>query len=147
MGKLRQSPMTGYPGQTITVEICKKRVRVLYHGEIIADSCRTLILNETAYRPVFYFPREDVRIELLQPSEHSSHCPFKGDAVYWTLESSESIAENAVWSYESPYQEMIKIKGYLAFDSARTDHLSMDISHIKQGNITGEKLYQEIKNE
>jgi len=122
MDKLRRSPMGGYTGQTITVDVCKKPVRILYNGDIIADSYRALILNETAYKPVFYFPREDVRIDLLQSSEHRSHCPFKGDAVYWTLKTGDGVVENVAWSYEDPYQEMIRIKDYLAFDLTRADN-------------------------
>jgi len=118
--------MTGYAGQSITVETCKKRIRILYDGETIADSRRTLVLNETAYKPVYYFPREDVRVDLLQPSEHRSHCPFKGDAVYWTLKSGEHIAENAVWSYETPYQEVSEIKNYIAFDFEQIDEWRLD---------------------
>ena len=65
-------------------------------------------------------------MDLLQPSEHRSHCPFKEDAVYWTLKSDDRVAENAAWSYEVPYQEVAKIQDYLAFDIKQMDDWHAD---------------------
>jgi uncharacterized protein (DUF427 family) len=123
---LRRSPLAGFPDHAITVTACATRISILFNGETIADSYRTLVLSETGYRPVYYFPRKDVRMDLLQPSEHRSHCPFKGDAVYWTLKSGNRVAENAAWSYEVPYWEVAKIKDYLVFDLKRMDDWHVD---------------------
>ena len=61
---------------------------------------------------VYYIPRKDVRMDRLVRSSHSTHCPFKGDASYFSVVGGP---ENAVWSYESPYDEMLAIKERLAF--------------------------------
>ena len=106
--------------------VCTKRVRVLFNAETIADSRRTLIVSETGYKPVYYFPRADVHLDLLQSSEYRSHCPFKGGAVYWTLKSGPYSAENAAWSYEVPYQGVAKIKEYFAFDRVQMDEWLVD---------------------
>ena len=78
------------------------RVRVTFNGVTVADSGRAMEMLEGAYAPVYYLPREDVRMDLLRRTDHRSHCPYKGDASYWTLSVGEREAENAVWSYEDP---------------------------------------------
>jgi len=100
----------------VVVEPCGKRQRVVFAGETIADSRDTLVLHETRLPPVSYFPRKDVRMELLQRTDHHTHCPFKGNASYWTLKAGNQVAENAVWSYEHPLNDAQAIQGYLAFD-------------------------------
>jgi len=126
LAQLRRSPLAGYLDHAVTMTACTKRVSVLFNGETIADSRRTLVFSEIGYKPVYYFPRKDVRMDLLQPTEHRSHCPFKGDAVYWTLKSDGRIAENTAWSYEVPYQEVAKIKDYIAFDMMQMDDWHVD---------------------
>jgi uncharacterized protein (DUF427 family) len=71
-----------------------------------------LLLEEGSYSPVYYFPRKDVKMDRLARTSHSTHCPFKGDASYFSLKGG---AENAVWSYEQPFDEMLAIKELLAF--------------------------------
>jgi uncharacterized protein (DUF427 family) len=90
-------------------------VRVVFNGATIADSKRVKLLRETGHRPVYYFPREDVRMDLLQHTDHHTHCSYKGDASYWTIRVGDRAAENAVWSYLDPIPEQQAIKGYLAF--------------------------------
>ena len=97
------------------------RVRVTLAGEVVADSTRTLLLREGSYAPVRYFPRADVRMDLLTRTAHATHCPYKGDASYWTVRAAGRTAENAVWSYERPIPEMAGIAGYLAFYRDRMD--------------------------
>lgn len=116
-----RSPLAGLPDHTITVVTCAKQTSVVFNGEIIAVSHHALVLSETGYKPVYYFPRKDVRMDLLQSTDHRSHCPFKGDAIYWTLKSADRDAENAVWSYPVPYQEVAQIQDYLAFDITQMD--------------------------
>ena len=91
-----------HPARRIDVEPCAARVRVELGGEVVADSARTLLLYEESYPPVHYFPRDDVRMDLLTPTAHATRCPYKGGASYWTVEAGERTAENAVWSYEDP---------------------------------------------
>jgi len=100
----------------VLVEPCETRVRVMFAGETIADSTDALLLHETRLPQVYYFPRRDVRMDLLRRTEHRTHCPFKGNASYWTIEAGKRIAENAVWSYENPLSDAQAVHDYLAFD-------------------------------
>jgi uncharacterized protein (DUF427 family) len=86
--------------------------QVKLNGEVIADSSNALVLEEGTYPPVCYFPRRDVKMDRLVRSSHSTHCPFKGHASYFSLKGG---AENAVWTYETPFDEMLAIKELLAF--------------------------------
>src|SRR5215470_6888529 len=104
----------------------RQRLHAVYHGVTVADSGNVLIVKETGYDPVPYFPRGDVRMELLERSNHHSHCPFKGEASYWSLASDSHRAENAAWSYEHPYDEMLGLKDYVAFYRSKVDIISSD---------------------
>jgi len=100
----------------VLVEPGGKRVRVVFAGETIADSMDALVLHETRLPQVYYFPRKDVRIDLLRRTEHRTHCPFKGNASYWTIEVGNQVGENAAWSYDNPLPEAQAIHGHIAFD-------------------------------
>ena len=90
-----------------------KHVRVVAAGETIAESSDTITLNESTYPPVHYFPRKDVRMENLVRTDHQTYCPYKGEASYFSVSAGGRTIENAVWSYEHPYDEMAEIKAYL----------------------------------
>ena len=96
------------------LEESPKRVRVVFGGETVADSRRAKLLHEAGLLPVYYFPQEDVRSELLEESDHTTHCPFKGDASYWSVRVGDRVAENAVWGYPEPIDSCPPISGYLA---------------------------------
>jgi uncharacterized protein (DUF427 family) len=96
----------------ITTRPAGVRVCVTFKDEVIADSRHAVLLEETKYPPVYYIPRKDVKMERLERTRHRTHCPFKGDASYFSLKNGP---ENAVWSYEQPYGEMSVIKDLLAF--------------------------------
>ncbi len=117
---------TARPGQRadhrLAFEPSAKRVRVIANGKTVADSLCAGLMLETGHMPVYYFPREDVRIDLLERSAHRTHCPYKGDASYWNLGVGGRRTENAVWSYEEPFAEMAQIKGWLAFYWNKVDH-------------------------
>ena len=98
------------------------RVKVMVAGEVIADSEDTLTLRESDRAPVYYIPRVHVRMDRLVRSQHRSHCPYKGDASYFNLDAGKRV-ENAVWSYEDPYDEVGCIKDRLAFYSDRVDSI------------------------
>jgi len=87
----------------------------MFNGETIADSKRVKLLHETGYLPVYYFPEEDVRMDLLEESNHTTHCPFKGDASYWSAKVGDRVAENAVSGYPEPLESAPPLAGYLAF--------------------------------
>jgi uncharacterized protein (DUF427 family) len=99
----------------ITVTRNPHRLRVTFAGETIADSTRALILKEADYPPVHYIPRADAKMSMLQATQHHSHCPYKGEASYFSIAANGRTAENAVWSYEQPYPAVKEIKDHLAF--------------------------------
>src|ERR1051326_4643962 len=99
----------------VQVEPTPRRVRVVFNGETIADSKRALLLRETGHLPVYYFPPDDVRGEFLEPTPHQTHCPFKGDASYWSVTVGDRVAQNAVWGYLDPLPGRADIRGYRAF--------------------------------
>lgn len=98
------------------VDILRRRNRVIAmgNGAVFAESDRTLLLDEQNHGLVFYFPRDDVRFDLLEAiPEKSSFCPFKGVASYWRRTG--TLDEAIAWSYERPYSEVAQIAGYIAF--------------------------------
>jgi adenylate cyclase len=97
------------------------RLSVVFNDVVIADSRESLVMHETAHAPVGYFPRKDVRMELLHSSSLRTHCPFKGDATYWSVQVGDRRAENAAWSYEAPLPESAAIASYIAFDLRSMD--------------------------
>ena len=117
----RQSGYSSRPDYDVHFEPCPKRVRVMFGGTTVADSTRVQRLHETKHLPVYYFPRQDVRMELLTPTAHETFCPYKGEASYWSVAAGGKSAENAVWSYEAPFAEVAEIKDYLAFYWNRMD--------------------------
>lgn len=103
------------PNHPITIEPAGRRWRAKYAGHVIADSADALLLREASYPPVVYFPRADVSMEYLARTDHSTHCPYKGDASYYTLNMDGEYAENAVWTYETPIDDVGLIRERLAF--------------------------------
>ncbi len=98
-----------------------RRIRAVYAGQTIVDSERAVLLHESNIFPVLYFPKDDISMELLSKTEHSTHCPFKGDASYWTIRSGDNVAENAAWSYEEPIESANWLQGYVALEWGRMD--------------------------
>jgi uncharacterized protein (DUF427 family) len=109
------------PDHPITIEPNPRRVRVTFNGRVVADTHRALILREAGYRPVQYIPRADIDMALLARTAHATHCPYKGDASYFTLSVDGRVSENAAWSYEAPYPAMAEIKEHLAFYPGRVE--------------------------
>jgi len=97
------------------LEDSPRRVRVVFGGETIADSRSVKLLHETGHLPVYYFPQRDVRMDLLDATDHTTHCPFKGDASYWSVKVGDRVAENAVWGYPEPLESFPPIAGHVAF--------------------------------
>lgn len=85
-------------------------------GAILGESSAVLQLDEDGYEPVIYFPREDIEMAFLEPSDHRTTCPHKGEASYFDLMAKSGTVANAVWSYENPKDAVREIAGYLAFD-------------------------------
>ncbi len=85
-------------------------------GAILGESGKTVELNEGDRPAVIYFPREDVAMAFLEPSNQTTTCPYKGVASYYSIHTKSAVLQNAVWSYENPIETADRIKGYLAFD-------------------------------
>jgi uncharacterized protein (DUF427 family) len=109
------------PDHPITIEPNAKRLIVTVAGQVIADSTHALTLREAAYPPVQYIPRADVKMSLLKRTDHSSYCPYKGDAAYYSIPAGGERATNAVWTYEAPYDAVVAIKDHVAFYPQRVD--------------------------
>lgn len=103
------------PDYVIDLEPVPARLRVELGGDVVAQSKNALVMYEFGHAPVYYFPRKDVRNELLKTSDHHTHCPYKGDASYFSVTAGGVTAENAVWYYDRPYEEMAHLKGLLGF--------------------------------
>lgn len=118
------NPAPGFknvPRSHIVTRLAGGRVRVTVNGEVVADSLDALELREGHYPAILYFPRKDVRMDRLERSAHSTHCPYKGDASYYSIKGGSA---NAAWSYERPYDEMLEIKDRLAFYAAKVDGIA-----------------------
>jgi uncharacterized protein (DUF427 family) len=118
----RKSGYDDNPDFKIVFEPSPRRVRVMAGGETIADSTEMRLLHEPKHLPVYYFPRGDVRLDLLQPTDHETHCPWKGVARYWTVAAGGKPIENAAWSYEDPYPQVAEIASYVSFYWPKMDH-------------------------
>ena len=102
-------------GHTITTSPIEQRVRVELDGEVIADSSRALELHETGHATRWYLPLDDVREGVFQPSEKTSHCPFKGDAIYYSARVNGELHADVAWSYPEPIADVQEIAGRVAF--------------------------------
>jgi class 3 adenylate cyclase/uncharacterized protein (DUF427 family) len=107
----------------IRIEPFPKRLRVKFNGAWVADTTRAIVLHETRHEPTYYVPWDDIRAEFLRKTEHRTHCPFKGNASYWTLQVANASAENALWSYEDPSEDGAALKGYASFYRDRVEAL------------------------
>ncbi|WP_374370669.1 DUF427 domain-containing protein [Dongia sp.] len=112
------------PDHPITIARHSGRVVVKAAGRVIADSTNALVLREAQYPPAYYIPREDADMHSLEPSSHSTYCPYKGPCSYFSIKGSE-LGRNAVWSYETPYDAVADIKGHLAFYPDRVDSIEV----------------------
>jgi len=110
-----------HPEHRVTMKPAGVRVQVKFNGEIIADTKDAIRLDEADYPAVYYIPRKDVKMDRLVRSNHRTYCPFKGHASYYSLKDGP---ENAVWSYEQPYDEMTVIKERLAFYPDKVDAIT-----------------------
>lgn len=114
------------PDHPITIAPANTRWRAKFAGHVIADSAEALVLQEAAYPPVVYFPRSDVSMEFMSRTDRSTHCPYKGEAAYFTVLMDGAFAENAVWTYEMPYPAMDEIAERLAFYPDKIEIYAVD---------------------
>ena len=112
------------PDHPITIEANSSRVVVTVGGKVIADTHNALTLREASYPPVQYIPRRDGDMAALTRSEHTTYCPYKGDASYYSIPAGGDRSVNAVWTYETPFEAMAQIKDYVAFYPDRVDEIT-----------------------
>lgn len=123
-GKVYRNKWLERPDYGIRTEPAGRRVRVVFAGEVVAESARALVFIEPNHDPVYYLPREDANMALLTRTDNHTHCPWKGHATYYTIGAGGKTSENAVWSYEDPYPQIAQVKGYLAFYPDRVDEIA-----------------------
>ena len=111
------------PDHPITVEHNPSRIVVKFGGRVIADTRDALTLREASYPPVQYIPRKDVDMSLLQRSDHTSHCPYKGEASYYSIPGGGERSRNAIWTYETPNPAVANIRDHMAFYPDRVDSI------------------------
>jgi uncharacterized protein (DUF427 family) len=109
------------PNHPITIAPSAARVTVRVAGRVIAETIEALTLREASYAPVHYIPRKDVHMMLLQRTDHTTYCPYKGDCHYYSIPGGGARSTNAVWTYEEPFEDVAAIKDYLAFYPDRVD--------------------------
>ena len=109
------------PQHPITVAPAPTRVTVRAGDTPVADTTAALALQEADYPVVYYIPLGDVRSEVLKPSDHTTYCPFKGDASYYSLVTADGEVTDAVWYYPEPYPAVAEIAGHVAFYANKVD--------------------------
>ena len=109
------------PDHPIIIAPNPERVRVTFAGKVVADTTDALRMEEKGHPPRLYIPRADTDMAALTRTEHTSHCPYKGDASYFSLMADGRSAENAVWTYEQPYSAVAAIKDHLCFFDKKVD--------------------------
>lgn len=116
------------PGQDhpITIDPADTRWRAQFNDAVIADTTDALVFREANHPPVVYFPKGDVAMEYMARTDRVTHCPYKGDATYYTLRRNSEIAENAAWSYEEAGEGVGQIAGYIAFYTDQVEVYAVD---------------------
>ena len=119
----------GFENAVIHIEPSPRWVRGYVDGVAVVDTKRAVLLREKGTVPAYYIPMEDVRMDLMTPVEHTTHCPRKGDATYWSLTVGERTIENAAWAYPKPFasspdladDDSPDLRGYVAFYWGKID--------------------------
>jgi uncharacterized protein (DUF427 family) len=113
------------PDHPITISPAEGKVRITVAGKIIAESKQALRLKERRYPPVYYLPRSDADMSLLERTTHYTYCPYKGDCSFYSIPIGGENSNNAVWTYENPYEAVADIKDHLAFYPTRVDAIEV----------------------
>ena len=123
---ISSGPLSGHPPQTVNYQIdgpahkllmheFPRRVRATFAGEAVLNTVRGMLVHETGLLPQLYMPRDDIRADLIRPTDHHTYCPFKGTASYWSVTVGNQVAENAIWAYPEPNPESHWLNGYAGF--------------------------------
>ncbi|MGY4513862.1 DUF427 domain-containing protein [Bradyrhizobium sp. USDA 3650] len=103
------------PDHPITITPNPRRIRVTAGDIVIAETTKALTLKEAKYPAVQYVPRQNANMALLERTDRVTHCPYKGDASYYSVKANGQTLDNAIWTYEAPFPAMTEISGHLAF--------------------------------
>jgi uncharacterized protein (DUF427 family) len=114
------------PGHTLSTEKTSARVQVIVGGVTLADTTHAVLLHETGLPTRYYVPRDDVAMDRLVPTDSTTHCPFKGDAVYWSAEIDGTVVPDIAWSYPAPISDRADITGLVCFFDERVDRVTVD---------------------
>jgi uncharacterized protein (DUF427 family) len=132
LSELPESSWPKNPHYVMDLDPVPFRVRAVVNGETVVDSTRCQVMFELGHAPVYYVPREDVRMDLMTRNNHASHCPYKGDASYWTLGAGGKTVENAIWSYEDPYDEMAALENLIGVYWEKMDAWYHDDAEVER---------------
>ncbi|CAN5426396.1 DUF427 domain-containing protein [soil metagenome] len=143
--KAGQESVWDYP-RPPKLEATNKHLKIVFNGEIIAETNRAFRVLETSHPPVYYFPPEDVRMEFLSEAGGSSFCEWKGRAGYYDLQIGKKHVENIAWFYPNPTQNFAEIKGYLAFYPSKMDacFINDELVQAQKGDFYGGWITSEI---
>jgi len=114
-----------YPDHIVRIVPTGDHVRVRLGDQLLADSHRALRVEESRHDTVWYLPLADVAIEHLTATDHTTYCPFKGHARYWTVSAGSAVLPNAVWGYPEPYSECRELADHVAF---YTDRVTLEVT-------------------
>ena len=121
-----------HPNYEVKIEPTSTHIRVLVGDTVIADTHNAVAVTETKHRPVLYLPREDLDESLLSATDTSTHCPFKGDASYWSVTTSDGTLVDVMWSYLTPFDECLALQNYVSF---YTDRVQLEIDGELQAKV------------
>lgn len=121
------------PPHRLLFEPDARRLRAFVGDTLVLDTRRAHLLHETGIRPVAYAPLEDFDPTLLERTGSTSHCPFKGDASYWSLRVGEELREDAVWGYEEPLDQAPWLRGFAALQPGRADRWLVEDEPVAGG--------------
>ena len=128
--KAGQESVWDYPRPPI-VQPSDKKIRIVFGGEVIAESTNARRVLETSHPPVYYLPQADVQMQFFSSTARESFCEFKGRAVYWTLFIGEHEAQNAAWSYPDPSSRFATIKDHIAVYPSLMDACYVDGEQVQ----------------
>lgn len=112
------------PYHRVDIRPTSRQIQVSVAGEVVAETSAAKVLSETGFPNRYYIPAADIKLDLFEKSQTTTHCPYKGDTEYWTLAGDRGI-EDVAWSYASPFDEAVRIAGHWSFDG---DDVSVDVS-------------------
>ncbi len=143
--KAGQESVWDYP-RPPRLEQTNKHLKIVFGGEIIAETNRAFRILETSHPPVYYFPPEDVQVKFLSENTNSSFCDWKGRAGYFDLRIGEISVKNAAWFYANPTKSFAEIKYYIAFYPSKMDacYVNDELVQTQEGDFYGGWITSEI---